>query len=115
MSAKIRVKAAYMDKSSSRFFDNLTPVSTWVEPDLTVAKLLPILTKRFWTVVASEVLDDDEGKNAKVRTASCPSKQRQHVLCLFAHLLCITSSILSFVIIFFLRFLKPSWARRSTA
>lgn len=63
---KIRVKAAYLDKGSGRFFDNLTPVSTWVEPTATVGDLLPTLTKRFWAVVASEVLDDDDGDSPKV-------------------------------------------------
>jgi hypothetical protein len=70
MSSKIRVKAAYMDKSSSRFFDNLTPVSTWVDPGVTVADMLPTLTNRFWAVVSSEVLDDDEGRSPKVGPAT---------------------------------------------
>ena len=109
MSAKIRVKAAYMDKGSSRFFDNLTPVSTWVEPGLTVAELLPTLTKRFWSVVASEVLDDDEGKNAKVRAAAPPSST--NTSCVFSHSFYASPPPLPRPYIF----LTPSWARRSTA
>eukprot|EP00951_Prasinocladus_malaysianus_P010178 scaffold74633_cov43-Prasinocladus_malaysianus.AAC.1 len=57
---KLRVKAAFIDKQSQTCFSNLTPVGTWVEPNLTVAEILPTLTKRFWAVVASELLDDDD-------------------------------------------------------
>mmetsp|Transcript_14471 Transcript_14471/g.36625 ORF Transcript_14471/g.36625 Transcript_14471/m.36625 type:complete len:362 (+) Transcript_14471:466-1551(+) len=56
---RLRVKAAYVDKPSGRSFDNLTPVSTWVEECETVAQLLPVLARRFWSGVETEVLDDD--------------------------------------------------------
>mmetsp|Transcript_20199 Transcript_20199/g.56021 ORF Transcript_20199/g.56021 Transcript_20199/m.56021 type:complete len:396 (+) Transcript_20199:389-1576(+) len=60
---KIRVKSAYVDKVSGRYFDNVTPVSTWIEPDTRVADILPVLTKRFWAALASELLDDDDGNS----------------------------------------------------
>jgi hypothetical protein len=69
---KLRVKAAFFDKPSGRTFDNLTPVSTWVEQNNTVAELLPLLAKRFWSVVVTEVLDDDGDTEPQVPPPPCP-------------------------------------------
>jgi len=66
MAKKVRVKAAYIDKPSGRCFGNLSPVSTWIESEVPVSAVLPLLAARFWSAVSTELLDDEESDQPKV-------------------------------------------------